>query len=110
MESCADQSRVSCMQILTTGRRWKSESSRAWAALEILAWQWLTRVDNLDPNKVDSRNADWRIRRMLKSMEVPIHIRPSMAVLLDFAAVATLEDNRRPSQSRSTSQGRRGHS
>ena len=57
----------------------------AWAALEIMAWQWLTRIENLDAGKVDSENADWRIRRMLKSMQVPIGIRPSMAALTDFA-------------------------
>ena len=50
-----------------------------------MAWQWLTRVDNLDPNKVDSKNADWRIRRMLKSMKVPIDIGSSTTVLADFA-------------------------
>ncbi|MFP3883351.1 MAG: hypothetical protein ACLFWH_13670, partial [Actinomycetota bacterium] len=53
----------------------------AWLALESFSWQWLTKNLQLDPAYIDDKYADWRIRKMLSSMAIPIEIPDTLSRL-----------------------------
>jgi hypothetical protein len=55
------------------------------SALEVISWQWLTLVDGLEETTIDDKNADWRIRRMLNGIGVPIEIPASLGALTTMA-------------------------
>ncbi len=44
----------------------------AFAALELLSWQRAVLEDGADPVKHENKNADWRLRAMLKKAKIPI--------------------------------------
>lgn len=50
----------------------------AQSLLEVLAWDRLIRVGGRDPDEVDGRHADWRIRKMLVDIDAPCHVPDTM--------------------------------
>lgn len=50
----------------------------AQSLLEVLAWDRLVRVDGRDPDDVDGRSADWRIRKMLAQIGAPDEVPDTM--------------------------------
>jgi len=58
----------------------------AFAALELLSWQRAVLEGGADPVKHENKNADWRLRAMLKKAKIPISPIPAhLAALKAFA-------------------------
>lgn len=62
------------------GDNLETRTVHAQDALELLAWHWLVERLQFDSDRIDRKDADWRIRKMLTELDIPIHVPDTMPV------------------------------